>query len=86
MPAYVWPLMLAIIALSACATSSPNGRMRLTAPPSISSVYSDVDMQLDLVTAADTNTPCAGVECQLNRSFDQQVLRPGSRLAQSEQW
>ncbi len=75
--------MLAIIALSACATSSPNGRMRLTAPPSVSAVYSDVDMQLDLVTAADANAPCAGVECQLNRGFDQQVHRLGSRLAQS---
>jgi len=82
MRAHVWPLVLAIIALSACATSSPNGRMRLTAPPSVSAVYSDVDMQLHLA-AANTNAPCAGVECQLNRGFDQQVLRLGSRLAQS---
>ena len=56
--------------------------MRLTAPPAVSAVYSDVDMQLHLA-AADTNAPCTGVECQLNRGFDQRVLRLGSRLAQS---
>lgn len=70
------------MALGACA-ASPNGRMHLTAPSPVSTVYSEVDMQLSLVTEANTNSICVGAECKLDRAFDQSVLRLGTRLAQS---
>lgn len=57
--------------------------MQMTAPTSVSAVYSEVDMQLSLVTEANTVSPCVGSECELNRAFDQMVLRLGTRLAQS---
>jgi predicted Zn-dependent protease len=75
-------LAIACIALGACATS-PQGRSQLTVPTSVSAVYSEVNMQLHLVTASDIASPCAGIECKLNHAFDQRVLRLGTRLAQS---
>lgn len=71
------------MALGACAASSPVGRLQMTAPASVSAVYSEVDMQLSLVTEADTKSPCAGAECELDRVFDQRVLRLGTSLAKS---
>lgn len=55
----------------------------MTAPASVSAVYSEVNMQLSLVTESDTDSPCVGADCELNRAFDQSVLRLGNRLAQS---
>ena len=69
--------------LGACAASSPVGRLQMTAPTSVSAVYSEVDMQLSLVTATNTDSPCAGAACELDRAFDQRVLRLGTSLAQS---
>lgn len=40
-------------------------------------------MQLSLVTEANTGSPCAGEECELDRAFDQRVLQLGTSLAQS---
>ncbi|MDD5299906.1 MAG: AMIN domain-containing protein [Gallionella sp.] len=70
------------MALAACA-SSPNGRMQMAAPTSVSAVYSEMDMHLSLVTEANTGAPCAGAECELDRAFDQKILRLGTSLAQS---
>lgn len=72
------------MALGACAASSSRlGRLQMTAPAPVSAVYSEMDMQLSLVTEANTASPCVGTECELDRAFDQSVLRLGTRLAQS---
>ena len=71
------------MALGACAASPTNGRLQMAAPTSLSAVYSEMDMRLSLVTEADTSSPCAGAECELDRAFDRSVLRLGTRLAQS---
>ncbi|OGS90620.1 MAG: hypothetical protein A2Z95_04075 [Gallionellales bacterium GWA2_60_18] len=55
----------------------------MTAPASVSTVYSEANMQLSLVTAANADSPCNGAECELNRAFDQRVLRLGTDLAQA---
>ncbi|MDD5331115.1 MAG: M48 family metalloprotease [Sulfuricella sp.] len=83
-PAQAWLPVAACIALGACATTtSPQGRSQLTAPPALSAVYSEMDMQAHLMTSADAGTLCAGMECLLNHAFDQQVQRLGARLAES---
>jgi len=76
-------IAIASMALGACAASSSNGRLQMTAPASVSAVYSEVNMQLSLVTEANTGSPCVGAECEFDRAFDQSVLRLGTRLAQS---
>jgi hypothetical protein len=73
---------IACMALCSCA-SSPTGRMQMTAPNSVSTAYSEVDMKLSLITEANTVSPCAGAECELDRAFDQKILRLGTGLAQS---
>ena len=82
MIARVWVAVLAGLLLGACATS-PQGRMQVTVPSSVSAVHSEMGMRLNLITAVDISTPCVGVECRLDRAFDQRVLRLGTRLAQS---
>lgn len=78
----IWLLVLSV-ALGACATTtSPQGRQQLTVPTPISAVYSEADMRLQLVGDMDSD-PCVGMECRLNRAFDQRVMRLGNRLAQS---
>jgi len=75
-------VVLSSILLGACATS-PQGRMRVTAPSSVSAVHSEMVMRVNLASKTDIPAPCAGVGCRLDRAFDQRVLRLGTRLAQS---
>jgi predicted Zn-dependent protease len=82
MIARIWFGVLASILLGACATS-PQGRMQVTVPSSVSAVHSEMGMHLNLVSAVDVSSPCVGVECRFDRAFDQRVLRLGARLAQS---
>lgn len=77
-----WFVVLASMLLGACSTS-PQGRMQVTVPSSVSAVHSEVGMRLNLISAVDIPSPCAGVECKLDRAFDQRVLRLGTRLAQA---
>lgn len=68
--------------ITACATS-PEGRQQLSVPPPLqgfSAVYSEFDMQLQLVTVADSPV-CQAVECVADRAFDQRILALGRRLA-----
>ena len=68
--------------LIGCATS-PEGRTQLTAPGALqgfSAVYSEFDMRLKLVTAADAPS-CSEEECSADRAFDQRILALGRRLA-----
>jgi hypothetical protein len=55
----------------------------MTVPTSVSAVYSEVDMRLSLVTESNPVSPCTGAECELDRDFDQKVLRLGTGLAKS---
>lgn len=74
--------LLSLMLLTACATS-PEGRTQLVAPAPLqgfSTVYSEFDMHLKLVTATDAPS-CSDVECAADRAFDQRVLAIGKRLA-----
>jgi len=81
MPRLVLSLLAAIL-VAACATS-PEGRKQLVPPAPLqgfSAVYSEFDMQLQLVIA--TNAPsCREAECAADRAFDQRILVLGRRLA-----
>lgn len=75
--------VLAASVLGACATS-PEGRSQLIVPTElrgVSAVYSEFDMQLQLVTAADAPA-CKEAECVADRAFDQRILAIGGRLAE----
>jgi Zn-dependent protease with chaperone function len=77
-------LLLLVSILTACATS-PEGRKQLLAPAPLqnfSSVYSEFDMRLQLVTAADAPA-CTEAECDADRAFDQRILLLGQRLAEA---
>ncbi|MDP1611700.1 MAG: M48 family metalloprotease [Sulfuritalea sp.] len=68
--------------VTACATS-PEGRKQVVAPTALqgfSAVYSEFDLYLQLVTAADAPL-CKEAECAANRAFDQRILVLGKRLA-----
>lgn len=74
--------VLLLLFATACATS-PEGRTQLVAPSPLqgfSAVYSEFDMHLQLVTAADAPS-CQDAECDANRAFDQRILALGRRLA-----
>ncbi len=74
--------LLSVFFLAACATS-PGGRTQLVAPAPLqgfSAVYSEFDMHLQLVTAADAPS-CREAECVADRAFDQRILALGRRLA-----
>lgn len=66
--------------LAACATS-PNGRSQLVVPQPVSAVYSEVNMRLELVAAADAKGACAESECDASKEFELRVARLGERLA-----
>jgi len=69
--------------LGACASTAPGGRSQLVAPSAVSSVYSSIDMNLDLAAAPAISEPCAGAQCRVDQGFEQQVKRLGARLAES---
>ena len=75
-------LLLGALLIAGCA-GSPEVRRQLQAPPGLqgfSAVYSEFDLQLQLVTAE--NAPvCQESECVADRAFDQRVLAIGRRLA-----
>lgn len=75
-------LMLTATLVAACSTT-PEVRKQLQAPPGLqgfSAVYSEFDMRLQLVTAADAPA-CSESECVADRAFDQRILAIGRRLA-----
>lgn len=79
----VVPLAVLLIALGACSTS-PQGRMQITAPAPISDVYSDANLRIQLATSPAAKPTCIGVECQQHsHHFDQQFQQLGNRLASS---
>ena len=70
-------VVFAGILLGACATS-PQGRILMGVPSSVSAIHSEMGMRLNLASTADIPSPCVGMECGLNRAFDQMVRRPAS--------
>lgn len=73
--------VLLLLVVTACATS-PEGRTQLAAPAplqGLSAVYSEFDMQLQLVSAADLPA-CQEAKCVADRAFDQRMLALGGRL------
>lgn len=69
--------------LAACATTNRLGRTQFLAPEPVSALYSEADMQLQLITVANTENLCHDLQCEQDHAFDRQVQRLGARLAQS---
>ncbi len=69
--------------LGACASTAPGGRSQLVAPGAVSSVYSSIDMNLQLASATTIATACTGTRCRVDQAFDRQVKRLGTRLTES---
>ena len=83
-PLRVLCAVLAAALLGGC-VSSLEGRTQLLAPPGLqglSAVYSEFDMQLQLVTAAAAPS-CQEADCVADRAFDQRILAIGQRLAEA---
>ncbi len=76
------PVVFSLL-LCACASIAPGGRSQVTAPTPISSVFSSIDMNMQLAGARPIDKPCSGLECRANEGFDHQVRRLGERLAKS---
>lgn len=66
--------------LGACSTS-PYGRSQLILPQSVSAIYSEVNMRLQLVVTADAIGKCTDSECDASSEFALRVARLGERLA-----
>lgn len=79
MRALIWPILICSL-LGACSTS-PYGRSQLTVPQSVSEVYSEVNMRLQLATTADARYKCTESECDASKDFELRVARLGERLA-----
>lgn len=76
------PLVAAAL-LSACASTTPGGRSQMAAPEPISALYSSFDLNMTLAALAPVATSCVGVQCQVDQGFERQVLRLGTRLAET---
>lgn len=69
--------------LGGCASPQPDGRVSLNMPSEMTAVYSEVNMQLALVTRADAPNPCAGPACGTWNDVDQRVARVGPDVARA---
>jgi Zn-dependent protease with chaperone function len=79
---YTLPLLVAAL-LNACASTAPGGRSQLSAPAPLGSLYSSLDLNLTLASLSGVSVPCAGVQCEVDKGFERQVERIGTRLAES---
>ena len=78
----VLPFAAAVL-LGACASTTPGGRSQWAAPEPISALYSSLDLNLKLAALAPVATACAGVQCQVDKGFERQVARLGTRLSET---
>ena len=69
--------------LSACASTTPGGRSQMAAPEAISALYSSFDLNMTLAALAPVATSCVGLQCQVDKGFERQVQRLGTRLAET---
>ena len=85
MPTMNKPLAVlgACAVLAGCAASPHDGRVQLTVPQSMSAVYSEVNMQLMLVTTADAPNRCTEPGCSTSNGFDRRVARVSPELAKA---
>jgi Zn-dependent protease with chaperone function len=69
--------------LCGCAATPQDGRLSLNLPPEMTAVYSEVNMQLMLVTRADAPSRCTEPACSMWDDVDQRVARIGPDLAKA---
>ena len=74
------PLVAAVL-LAGCASTAPGGRSQLAVPQPISSLYSSLDLKLTLASLSTVADSCAGIQCEVDKGFERQVARLGTRLA-----
>ena len=69
--------------LGGCAASPHDGRARMAAPAPVSAVYSEMNMQLTLVTMRDGTVEESGTAGDAPDAFEQRVARVGAKLAEA---
>lgn len=83
------PLLVVCTLLTACASTSREGRTQFVADPLLGSVYSDLGMRVKLATAADLDTSshhreyCPLTGCDTREDFERKIQAIGDRLARS---
>ena len=76
-------LLCACALLGGCAIAPEYGRTQLTAPAPVSAVYSEMNLQLSLVTAAGESLRCPQPGCGASEPFDQRIAWIGPELAKA---
>lgn len=76
-------LLCACALLGGCAIAPEYGRTQLTAPAPVSAVYSEMNMQLSLVTVAGESLRCPQPGCGASEPFDQRIAWIGPELAKA---
>lgn len=76
-------VLCACALLGGCAAAPEHGRTQLTAPAPVSAVYSEMNMQLTLVTTAGASLRCPQPGCSSPETLDQRVAWLGPELAQA---
>lgn len=66
-----------------CATLPQDVRLPLTLPPGMTAVYSEVNVQLMLVTRPDAPNRCSGPACSQWDDIEQRIARIGPDLAKA---
>jgi hypothetical protein len=76
-------VLCACALLGGCAAAPEYGRTQLTAPAPVSAVYSEMNLQLTLVTTAGESLRCPQPGCGAPEPFDQRVAWIGPELAKA---
>lgn len=76
-------VLCALALLGGCATDPEYSRPLLAAPAPVSAVYSEMNMQIALVTTADVSLRCPQPGCAAPEPFEQRVAWIGSELAKA---
>ena len=69
--------------LCGCANLQQEGRVSLNLPPEMTAVYSEMNMQMMLVTRPDAPNRCAEPACSMWDDVDQRVARIGPELTKA---
>jgi hypothetical protein len=75
--------MCAFALLGGCAAAPEYGRTQLAAPAPVSAVYSEMNLQLALVTTPGASLRCPGPDCAVPETFEQRVAWIGPELAKT---
>jgi predicted Zn-dependent protease len=71
------------VVLGGCTVAPEYGRTQLTAPAPVAAVYSEMNLQLNLVTAGNATLRCPQPACSAPEPFDQRVAWIGPELAKA---